>query len=711
MGCFSDKNILSNNISEMDIYENYPEPNNSTFDLIYYKLGWKNKPNICNFQKIDEETLDKIDIANTDHLFEISQIEEIKLVPQLLEMKNVLFYIYCTEGVVITGNIAKINYFFKYYMDILIKFCIVDISSIIMTGSEYNSIREIKNQSRFFFDLNLKDINFTNRNNLINKGKDEELSDTEISLDDEYLEELENNKYEQHIYTSEYVKDEEEFEYEYNEKEHDISKLSIDKMINKKKANQPPNNMQYIETNANENIIKEGKDKDKDKIIKNEIKLEKDEDNDEDNIDINKGYHIKGNCLTISMAEMTDEIKKELKKLLFATILKDDSPYIYKPFYNSEENKKHSNKRKKEEIKENKEKENEINDYIQIYKKNGIPYEKRTSYQKILKIIFKDCSFNKESLYNLKDFFMMLSYYKNLFKISIYKNNMSYDFSGWKYFKQLVRENFNIRWVSFKGANLNDKLFESIIMGMTLKRIRYLNLSKNKITNKGLYFLNKFLMKNQTLLILDLSYNQNVTNEGIKLITNALKMHPNIYKVDLSYMRIKGSGHYISNFIRDNKCLRKLYLKNCQFEKSDIEQFPVVFSQKDCQMQHLDLSLNYNIGEDGLKEIGKLITNNKSLISIGLDGMNLSMNNYMPVFQGILKNKTIKSYSLNINPGLPLKGILNFFLKNPYVKEISLIPWDYTKDKSKKFTDSQLQLFERFHKKAPDVIINGIYFN
>jgi len=711
MGCFSDKNILSNNISEMDIYENYPEPNNSTFDLIYYKLGWKIKPNICNFQKIDEETLDKIDITNTDHLFGISQIEEIKIVPQLLEMKNVLFYIYCTEGVVITGNITKINYFFKYYMDILIKFCIVDISSIIMTGSEYNSIREIKNQSRFFFDLNLKDINLTNRNNLINKGKDEELSDTEISLDDEYLEELENNKYEQHIYTSEYVKDEEEFEYEYNEKEHDISKLSIDKMINKKKANQPPNNMQYIETNANENIIKEGKDKDKDKIIKNEIKLEKDEDNDEDNIDINKGYHIKGNCLIISMAEMTDEIKKELKKLLFATILKDDSPYIYKPFYNSEENKKHSNKRKKEEIKENKEKENEINDYIQIYKKNGIPYEKRTSYQKILKIIFKDCSFNKESLYNLKDFFMMLSYYKNLFKISIYKNNMSYDFSGWKYFKQLVRENFNIRWVSFKGANLNDKLFESIIMGMTLKRIRYLNLSKNKITNKGLYFLNKFLMKNQTLLILDLSYNQNVTNEGIKLITNALKMHPNIYKVDLSYMPIKGSGHYISNFIRDNKCLRKLYLKNCQFEKSDIEQFPVVFSQKDCQMQHLDLSLNYNIGEDGLKEIGKLITNNKSLISIGLDGMNLSMNNYMPVFQGILKNKTIKSYSLNINPGLPLKGILNFFLKNPYVKEISLIPWDYTKDKSKKFTDSQLQLFERFHKKAPDVIINGIYFN
>jgi hypothetical protein len=188
-------------------------------------------------------------------------------------------------------------------------------------------------------------------------------------------------------------------------------------------------------------------------------------------------------------------------------------------------------------------------------------------------------------------------------------------------------------------------------------------------------------------------------------------MHPNINKVNFSHMRIKGSGYYISNFIKDNKCLRSLYLKNCMFEKPDIEHFPAAFSQKDCQIQHLDLSLNSSVGEDGLKEIGKLITNNKSLISIGLDGMNLSMNNYMPVFQGILKNKTIRSYSLNINPGLPLKGILNFLLKNQNIKEISLIPWNYTKDKTKKFNDNQLQLFERFHKKAPDVIINGIYFN
>ena len=691
MGCLSDKSNLPQNSSQIDDFESYPEPDDNTFLFSFLKLSWKSKPNICIYQKLDEELLDKKEIKNNQDLLDFSQIEEIKLVPQLYEMKNILIYIYQPEGVVITGNMEKLNYYLSKNMKIILKICIVDISSIIMTGSEYNSIKEIKNQSKYYYELNLKEINFTYRNNLINNGKDEELSDTELNLDDEHLEEMENNKYEQHILTSEYEKDdeEEEFEYEYNENEKEISKLSIDKIANHKKEKlQEKNNIEYIETNANENNPEE-KNKN---IVENE--------------ENNKGFETKGNCLIISMSEMTDEIKRELKRLFFVSTIKDESPYLYEKFYNKEEEKKSPKSKKNQEIIF----EEELNDYIQINRKNAISYEQRTQFHKITKIIFVNCTFSKESLANLKDFFGMLSFYKYLLKLSVYDNN-DMDFSVWKFFKQLVRDNFNIRWISFRGANLNDDLFGGIIMGMTLKRIRYLNLSKNKITNKGLYFLNKFLMKNQTLLILDLSYNQNVTNEGIKLITNALKMHPNINKVDLSYMRLKGSGHYISSFIRDNKCLRSIFLKNCQFEKNDIEQFPLVFSQKDCKMEHLDLSLNSSVGEDGLKEIGKLITNNKSLISIGLDGMNLSMNNYMPVFQGILKNKTIKSYSLNINPGLPLKGILNFFLKNPNIKEISIIPWDYTKDKTKKFTDSQLQLFERFHKKAPDVIINGIYFD
>jgi len=82
MGCLSDKSNLINDSSNMENYESYPEPNSTTFDLIYYKLGWKTKPDICTFQKIDEETLDKELISNSNDLFANSQIEEIKLVPQ-----------------------------------------------------------------------------------------------------------------------------------------------------------------------------------------------------------------------------------------------------------------------------------------------------------------------------------------------------------------------------------------------------------------------------------------------------------------------------------------------------------------------------------------------------------------------------------------------------------------------------------------------------
>ena len=246
---------------------------------------------------------------------------------------------------------------------------------------------------------------------------------------------------------------------------------------------------------------------------------------------------------------------------------------------------------------------------------------------------------------------------------------------------------------------------------MTLKRIRYLNISRNNITNKGMYFLNKFLMKNQTLLILDMSNNRNVTTEGIKLIGNALKMHPNISKIILSNNNLNGAGKYIGSLIKDNRSLKSLLVRNVSFELKDIEFICEDMCKKNCTIKHLDIGQNSDIGDKGLIEVGKIIDNNKSLESIGLDGLNLTMNNYFPVFQAIFKNKNIEKYSLNNNEGLPLKGILNFFLKNPNVKELSISPWDVDKDKDKVFNEEQLIQIERFHLKSPNVIIHGVKFS
>ena len=72
----------------------------------------------------------------------------------------------------------------------------MDISSVIISESEYFSIYEVKNQTKYFFDLTNKEISFVERNTKVNYGKDEVLSDTEIDLRDEEIEEeKEKNKF------------------------------------------------------------------------------------------------------------------------------------------------------------------------------------------------------------------------------------------------------------------------------------------------------------------------------------------------------------------------------------------------------------------------------------------------------------------------------------------------------------------------------------
>ena len=694
-------------------YENYTQSNPNTMEIYFYRLDWKIRPEICVFLKLEERIIEKEEANNIDDLIESVQFEELKNFDTLIEGGYIIYYLYCDNGVVITRNIDKINYFLGVKLNEIIKLCIVDISSVIISESEYLSIHEIKKQTKYLFNLSNKEVNFKERNELVNMGKDENLSETEIDLNDEIIEEdKEQNIFLQTVNPSLLIRDNNENKKDGDQENEDGNEL-INGENNEKELefNQKENNSKINDNNNINNIhsaIKNFVENDG----KNEDINEMDENNEENEVE-EKPYEIQNDTLIICASEMTPEINKELEKILFNTSLKDVSPFDYIGYYNEENNKK-PKKRKRKEVSDNiqnkvNEGDEEYNDYIIINKKDGIPYEKKICLHQIKKIIFKNCSFSSNSIFYLKQFVIMISKY-NLLKLAIYKNNVSSDFTGWKFFRQILKENFTLRWVSFRNAGFNDKIFEDLISGMTLKRIRYLNISRNRITNKGMYFLNKFLMKNQTLLILDMSNNQNVTSEGIKLIANALKMHPNITKINLSNNNLNGAGKYLSNLVKDNKSLKSLLLRNVFLDSKDIQYLAEEMSKKNCTINDLDIGLNAGVGDDGLKEIGKIIENNKSLISIGLDGLNFTMNNYLPVFQAIFKNKNIESYSLNMNAGLPLKGILNFFLKNPHVKELSIIPWDVHKDRDKVFSQEQLLQLERFHIKSPQVIIHGIQF-
>ena len=450
----------------------------------------------------------------------------------------------------------------------------------------------------------------------------------------------------------------------------------------------------------------------------------------------------KNNCLIIKETKFGPEINRELEQLFFESVnyskensLNDEkdsySPYDHIIYYTQERSKRRKTTKsiyqniKALNIKElntgvlsnidkenpNLVKEKKNYDYIIIHNRFKIPFELRESKNEINKIIFAECDFSFESPYYLKEFIDMLTSYENLKQIKIYQNpDVSTNFTGWKFLGKLFAENYNIRWVSFKNGNLDDKYMETIISSMLLKRIRYLNITNNNITNKVMYHLNKFLMKNQTLSALYMSNNKNITKEGIKLITSALKMHPNILKLNISSMNLEGSGNSLANLLSENKSLQELSLRNTNLGKGDMSFLASKLASKDSYINDLDLGLNKNIGDEGLKEIGKIISSNKSLKIIGLDGLNLTLNNYLPIFEAICKNKNIECYSLNMNSGLPFKGILNFFQKNPQVKEISIIPWNIEIDHDTKFTPEQLYSIEKFHLKAPLIKIRGITF-
>ena len=439
-------------------------------------------------------------------------------------------------------------------------------------------------------------------------------------------------------------------------------------------------------------------------------------------------YEIKDKNLILKTYNFTRELNQELEQILYLpSDIEDYSPYDFITFTVRTEEKKRTKRTNQylyDKFNNNNinnfnstiyKKEKALNQFILIHNRYKIPFDKRESKNDINKICFDLEEFKLESTYYLKEFVDMLINYKNLKQIKFCQNiNNSSNQKNlifWKYLKKLFQENFNIFWVSLKNSSLDDNIIEILLSSLLMKRIRYLNISENKLTNKAMYVLNKFLIKNQTLAVLYMKKNIDITVEGLRLVTNALQMHPNILKLDISHIHLEGCGQFISTLLSENKCLRELNLRNIGLSKNDMALIASKLLGEEVKLNYLDLGLNQNIGDEGLKEIGKIISNNKSLKFIGLDGLNLTMNNYLPIFESIIKNRTIESYSLNMNSGLPFKGILNFFFKNQHFKEISITPWDIEEENEEnKFTEDQIYALKKFHFKAPNIIIKGISF-
>ena len=157
-----------------DYYEDIPSPKNS-FELIFYNLNWK-ESNIIQFTKKNEKIINKLDKNIKEEI--MSSIETIT------GKSDFLFYIMSIEGIIITRQLIKSINYIESNINKILNLSIVDYE-IIKNNSSHFSIYIIKEESKYFYNLEKCEINLTQLNNKILNSQDPNLSNNNINLDDE----------------------------------------------------------------------------------------------------------------------------------------------------------------------------------------------------------------------------------------------------------------------------------------------------------------------------------------------------------------------------------------------------------------------------------------------------------------------------------------------------------------------------------------------
>ena len=314
------------------------------------------------------------------------------------------------------------------------------------------------------------------------------------------------------------------------------------------------------------------------------------------------------------------------------------------------------------------------------------------------------------SIESISNFIKLMNYLKdkNIQNFSFYENNINSEFEGWDSISEFLDENYSIRYLDLHKNAITDNHLCDLIRSLCDKRIRILNLSDNNITLEGVKTISDFLKINKTLQKLNLSHNNqnNFKAEGVKYILEALKDNPNFKWIDFSYMQLTGCGEYIGKFISDNNSIENIVLRSVQLNAIDFKNiFYNIKSHK--VIKFIDISMNDMGGDKSIQYIADAIKENNSLNSLKMDKININNNNYQIIFDAIEKNKNISCYSVNHNSKIKPKIMLEFFIKQKQVKTLYYEPFDKndSEDRKKELSLDEKKMFEKFKTERPDMKI------
>ena len=304
----------------------------------------------------------------------------------------------------------------------------------------------------------------------------------------------------------------------------------------------------------------------------------------------------------------------------------------------------------------------------------------------------------------------ILSIYPYLKRISFCDFNLEKEFEGWENIIYLINENNNIRWLDFHKSNMSDIILGLICKAIENKRIRYLDLSENFLTREAAKTLAYFLQKNKTLQRLNLSNNdlEEFKKIGVNYICEPLMCHPNIQYLNFSSMTLTGCGESIANLIKTTKSLKCISLRDCLLNLRDFQYICRALSSDKISktINNIDISHNDMASDKSLEEIGNMIKVNKTLKYLNMEKMNLNMQNYNYILNGLNENESIIHFSFCFNPKIKPRIILEYFLHRKKLSSLAYIPYKSNineKETKVEFSLEEKKIIEKFKKKRKKV--------
>ena len=320
--------------------------------------------------------------------------------------------------------------------------------------------------------------------------------------------------------------------------------------------------------------------------------------------------------------------------------------------------------------------------------------------KKIKHIMIKNAFINDPNAFN------KLTNILNCFHMQLFtftENCINNEIKWWEQISKILKNNYSIKYIDFHSQNIRDEIISIIIKSISDKKIKIIDLGGNNITSKGCEIIADYLKNISSIEKLYFRNNSKLLfkSDGVKYISEALVNSNNLEFLEFSNMEITGCGTYIGEIIKNKNCFKFLFLKNCKLNCKD---FKNIFGEIESSesIKEVDISGNNMGGDKALTYIGEAIKNNKSLTYLGMEDINLNMDNYEIIFDAIKLNLNISNYTLSYNSGLKPKLVLNFFFGLKHVKYLEYIPYSQH-DKGKELTLEEKKIIEQYKTDRKDI--------